>query len=571
MRLSLPRFLGVTILLIVLALFLRLALISNESVDGDELFSRRVAMSATSQTLNLIRRDLVHPPLYYLLLKVTLPYGRPASALDIRFLSLTAGAASIMIVILIGCIATPLRGPGLLAAFLLALNKMHILYSQQARSYAVYCFFVGALLLWSFLLDRYGHEWTYWLAGTGLMAALLYTHYFGGFYCAAVVFSVVLTSRAKRIQAVASLVIALAAFLPWVWQEIAVYRDKSGLSSNLEWQGLPTLYDLKMTYADYLGIPDFRGATSLVFLLGVVLIIVALLPDPRKEDEALDFRAKIALALTALMPPLLAFFLTRWPFRLPLFAERHVLPSILAALLLVSYGLWRLVSLTPKRLRVPLLVVGAIILSVFQALPVWSQWPGPSRQPYAAIAEWLRHTDLDFPVYTTWPYGIGEPVSFYLERRRRINELPADPAKLPDKCIVLYRPAAAREDAAVGSMLDGFDIIEDKYYSARNSRWGTRLLVLQKHKEGATVRLELNLKAQATGRGRRYAALPGPRLIALIHASRYACASSRYSSSQACRIFGKEYRSQSFLAATLIRRASPSSSISRMAACAIAS
>src|SRR5450432_647252 len=57
-----------------------------------------------------------------------------------------------------------------------------------------------------------------------------------------------------------------------------------------------------------------------------VLIAVALLPDPRKEGDALGARAKIVLTLTALMPPLLAFFLTRWPFRLPIFGERHVLP-----------------------------------------------------------------------------------------------------------------------------------------------------------------------------------------------------------------------------------------------------
>lgn len=482
MRLSLPRVLGVAILLILLALFLRLARISNESVDSDELFSRRVAASETSQALNLIRQDLVHPPLYYLLLKVTLPHGRSASALDIRLLSLTAGAASVMVVILIGCVAAPLRGPAILAAFLLALNKTHIFYSQQARSYALFCFLAGTLMLWFLLMDRHGHRWMYWLAGTTLMTALLYTHYFGAFYCAAVVFPVDLANRSKRfgMRAVASLALALAAFLPWMCQEIPIYREKAGLSSNLGWQGQPTLYHLKMTFADYLGIPDFRGATSLMFLIGAALIAFALLPDSRKEDEALDIRARVALGLTALMPPLVGFFLTGWPLKLPIFGERHVLPSILAALLLVSHGLWRVASRAPKPFRVPVLVIGVIVLSVVQALPVWNHWLEPSREPYAAIADWLRRTDLDFPVYTTWG-GIGEPVSFYLERSRSIEGLPSDPAKLPDKCIVLYRPALTQEDADVHSLLDRFDIIEQKYYSAGKSIWGTRLLVLRRH------------------------------------------------------------------------------------------
>ncbi len=466
------------------ALFLRVAPISNESLDGDEAFSCRVAASRTSQALNLIREDLVHPPLYYLLLKTTLPNGRPGRALDLRILSLMAGTASIAIVFLAGFVSAPLRRPAILAAVLLALNKTHIFYSQEARSYALFGLLVGTLLLWSFLMDRYGHAWTYWLAGASLMTALLYTHYFAIFYCAAVVLPVVLANRPKRVKvkAIACLAIATAAFLPWVWQVIAVYREKSGLSSNLGWQGLPTLFDLKMIYADYLGIPDFRGATSLVFLLGAALIAVALLPDSR-HDEALDSRAKLALALTALMPPLLVFVLTRWPFRLPIFGERQVLPSILAALLLVCYGLWRLASLTSKRLRVPVLAIGAIVLSVFQALPVWSHWPGPARVPYAAIADWLRHTDPDFPVYTTWPHGIGETVSFYLDRSRRIDELPADTAQLPDQCIVLYRPSVAREDAVVRPLLDRFDITKERHYRGRDSGDGTRLLVLQKRLE----------------------------------------------------------------------------------------
>jgi hypothetical protein len=279
------------------------------------------------------------------------------------------------------------------------------------------------------------------------------------------------------------LALASAAFIPWVYRESAVYRDRSGLSANLEWQGRPTLYDLKMTFAYYLGLPEFRGATSLVFLIGAALIVVALLPDSRNKDEALDSRARIALAFTALMPPLLVFCLTRWPFSLPIFGERHMLPSIIPTLLLVCYGLWRLARRTSKPLRV--LVIGALILSVCQAAPVWQHWPDPSREPYAAIADWLRGADLDFPAYTTWPYGVGEPVSFYLEGSRSIDELPSDPAKLPDRCIVLYRPAATREDAVVHSMLDQFDIIEEKYYSTRNSLWGTRALVLQKHKDTA--------------------------------------------------------------------------------------
>jgi uncharacterized membrane protein len=486
----LPLIAVATILILAIALFLRLAPISRESVDGDELFSRRVALSGTSQALDLVRKDLVHPPLYYLLLKVTLAPDGTASAFDIRVLSLVAGTASIIVLILIGLAAAPLRGPSILAALLLALNQTHIFYSQQARSYALFCFLVGALLLWRLLMDRREQTPLYWLAGTVLMIALLYTHYFGAFYCAAVMAPVVFGNfpTKLKLKSAAASVFASAAFLPWVGQEIAVYREKSGLASNLAWQGLPTLFDLKMIFANYLGIPNFRGATTLAFLIGAVLICVALLSTLRKTnlqaDHPLDYRIAGTLVSVAILPPVLVFCLTRWPFRLPIFDERHVLPSILAFLLLVTYGLWRLTMTAPKRLRVPLLWIGAMLLSAFQVLPVYSEWPGPSREPYAAIAGWLSHTDVDFPVYTTWTYGIGQPVAFYLGPRRSIEDLPADAARLPDKCIVLYRPAAAREDAQIHSLLYGFMVLDHKYYSSSKSSWGTSVLVLQKRQGG---------------------------------------------------------------------------------------
>jgi len=94
--------------------------------------------------------------------------------------------ASIIVLILIGFVAAPLRGASILAACLLALNRLHIFYSQQARSYALFCFLAGALLFWCLLMDRRGQKWMYWFFGSILMAALLYTHYFGAFYCAAI-------------------------------------------------------------------------------------------------------------------------------------------------------------------------------------------------------------------------------------------------------------------------------------------------------------------------------------------------------------------------------------------------
>jgi hypothetical protein len=313
------------------------------------------------------------------------------------------------------------------------------------------------------------------------MIALLYTHYFGGFYCAAVILPIVLAKNPMRVKflALGSGVVAFAAFLPWVFQEVTVYRERAGLSSNLSWENAPTFYDVRrMLFGDTIGVLDFRQGPNLAFLIGAVLMCCALLlPNVRDRERPLDFRIKLTLALTALMPPVLMSLLGWWPLRVPIFGQRHVLPSMAASLILISYGLWRLAARVSKPARA--IVIGAIALAAFQALPVWSYWPGPFREPYAEVAGWLNRNDINLPIYTTWPYGVGQPVSLYLERHRPIDELPADPAKLPGQCIVLYRPAARAESDAVHLLLTRFDISQEKYFSAPKSEWGTRVIVLE--------------------------------------------------------------------------------------------
>jgi len=506
------------LLILILALGLRLHGISSESVGGDETGSFRIALSETARGLETAEQDLVHPPLYYLLLKATLPASRPVSAMDGRVLSLAAAEGFILVTMLLGLVVPPLRNAALFAGLLIALNQLHIYYSQEVRSYSLFCLLAGGLLIWALVIDRYAQKPVFWLTGAAIMTILLYTHYFGAFYCAAVVLSVMVGRYPGlvKMRVVAISALAGVLFLPWILVEIPVYRAKSGLGADLAGQGVASWFNLKAFFAQYLGIPDFPGASTLAFLIGGVLVCCALLPRSRREGAVLDSKSGVLFLSAAAMPPLLAFFSARPPFNINLFSERHLLPSILPVLVLACYGLWRMAARTSKPAVVCML--GGAVLILLQALPLWSHWPGPARHPNAAIAEWLTRHDPNYPVYTTWPYGIGEPVMFYLRGSKFIYRLPgtpllthdvelsqqpsiasliqhpgsaappqsvfaaAAPANLPDKFIVLYRPAAAHENAVVQPLLNQFGRAEEQCYSALNSRWGTCGLVLQKFK-----------------------------------------------------------------------------------------
>jgi len=483
MKLARPAYLLAVSIILFLALFLRVAPLSQESVDGDELFSRRVAVASTQQGWEMVRDDLVHPPLYYFILKATMFPSDTASALSIRALSLAAGISGIALLFLFGLTVPGLRVPVLLAGLLLAVNKMHIYYSQQARSYAFYCLLVTLLLLWSAVVTRYGHRFLYWTAGTVLMSMIVWTHYIGTLYCAACIFPILfMKDGGIRKRAIISTILAAALFLPWLIPELSVYRAKAGLGGNLGWQGAPSLAELKYTVVQFVGLSNFRGATTVGLAVGVILICCALLPAFKRQPEDLPSPLKSILGIAAVMPPILLFLLTQRPFNLTIFGERHLLPSIVPVVLLMCYGLFRIASAGPRFRSIMIAGLGTVVLCALQITPVYRDWPGPIRQPYEAIANDLRELAPGSPVYTTWEYGIGEPVSFYLSNNRKTETLPTviDPVRFPQRFILLYRPGAEPEANLIKPLLTAYTVQADRYYSGKGApTFGTRLLLLQ--------------------------------------------------------------------------------------------
>src|ERR1017187_2423970 len=172
---------AVLVVLVFSAVFVRLWGISLESLDNDEIFSYRVATTSASGAMQMIREDLVHPPLFYYLVRFSVWVGG-ANEFSLRFLSLASGVGTIALLMYMGHLFRQFRIATWLAALLLTLKNTHIYYSQQARSAAVFTLLLCALLCWSWLLIRYERNSAFWGAGAGLMVLLAYTHYVGAIY-----------------------------------------------------------------------------------------------------------------------------------------------------------------------------------------------------------------------------------------------------------------------------------------------------------------------------------------------------------------------------------------------------
>ena len=451
------------LLVLVAAIFCRVATLASESIGSDEVFSRTVAVSRLPDSMAIIRQDIVHPPLYYLLLKITV--GLLGSGVtEIRVLSLFFGIATIGALALLPRWWPEWRAPALLAGALVAVNHQHITFSQQVRSYAFYAFLITMLLLWCFYLEKDWDSKVYWTFGSALMLAALYTHYISALYVGCIGGALLLGKTPTKIKrlTVFTLIAIFLLFTPWIVYISAAYQQKRGLDSNLGWITPPTLYELKAVWAEFLGIPPFPGATTVSFCLGAALVGGGLV-SYFLRGASRHHTAILALAFTAVVPPLALFFLSMSE-RLPSFyGFRHLLPSLIPWCLLACYGLQELCRLS-KAPRQIYAAGGATLLAIGLATSVVNRWSGPVSPRYEEMVEYLESAELrGVDAYTTWN-GIRDTVNFYSGEER--VTLLDEKAALPDRLVLLFRPTIGPEQAAFDRLVvaDGYSVLKEMQY-----------------------------------------------------------------------------------------------------------
>lgn len=465
-------------LIVLAAVAFRLWGISLESLDGDEIFSYGVASSHLSAAITTIRNDLVHPPLYYFLLRAWIDITRDASPLTLRVVSLGAGIATVALVASVGWLFPQIRTAALIAAGLLAANDSHIFLSQEVRSYAFYAFLFTCLLVWSWQITRLMQRFAFWCSGFVLMSLLVYTHYVGSLYVACIIMAVTLSPVPKRakFQLWIAGFIAACSFIPWIVAEVGPAHRHHGTEDNLAWESVPNIYDLKAIWASYLGIPAFRTATTWVLLAGCVLVAFSIFYRRREQNP---FRRifLMTLAFTAFVPPCVLFVLSLNPISLHIFGARHLLPSMVSYLLLVADGLVQISS--AFRARITALALGLAVLFALELVPtVTSLASEPRRMPFQTIAM-ATHDGL--PLYTTWSYGIGGTMNFYEHGSDHVQKLPSDPNRLPKRFLLILRPEIPHEEQQFEHLLQAgwTDTRDHDFYNGPHTGYRVRVAQLQ--------------------------------------------------------------------------------------------
>ena len=129
--------LSLAILLFILSRFWRL---TSSCLWFDEIFSVHAAAHSWSGLVRFVAADIVHPPLFYLLLKIWIAVGGE-SLLWLRLFPAVVSIAAIIPCVLLAREVKLNTGETALAVLFLAVNGYLIKHAQEVRMYSLLFFF----------------------------------------------------------------------------------------------------------------------------------------------------------------------------------------------------------------------------------------------------------------------------------------------------------------------------------------------------------------------------------------------------------------------------------------------
>ncbi|MGI8733513.1 MAG: glycosyltransferase family 39 protein [Pyrinomonadaceae bacterium] len=348
---------GLVIMLYIGSRFWRL---TQFNLQRDEIFTVETARLGWRAIFVTITADVVHPPLFYLLLKIWIHIGGE-SLRWLRFLP-TLIAIATLVPFLLLCRELRLSSyTRNLALFLFAVNAYLITYARELRMYSLLVC-LSLLALWLFVrwwnsprtsrLD--------WLALFSAHLLLVYTHYYGWLIVGVELLFVLLRRRGRA--AFAALIgLLLLCYAPWVASVLAALEARSvSLGAQLDWHYKPGITAVAAYYALLNGSYTFARSTTIGILIfgGVVLWALRdrwLRSKSNERDERLVWSFLIALSL---LPVVVAFIASRI---LPqsVWHPRYLIISAVPYLLLIALAV---TQLRPRWLRI-LLTVAVVVWS----------------------------------------------------------------------------------------------------------------------------------------------------------------------------------------------------------------
>jgi len=355
----------VFLLLVGLFVATRLWNLGSYNLWSDEIFSVGTARYSWGHLFHETISDAVHPPLFYILLKVWIWIGGQ-SVVWLHLLPTTIAVATIIPLFLL---ARELRLPAAalnLVLLFTAVNGYLIFYSLELRMYSL-TLLLTVCSLWLFVrfFNSKSRTWKELLPLFAVNLLLVYSHYYGWLVVGIEFLFLLFWGRHKLWPFTMSAAAAAVCFSPWAVIVITRAAKKGGIG-NLGWLAQPDAVSLAGFFGNLHGAYQFRGQIVLGLLLFSLPIFAWAWDGLRRDSRKTNRRNPILwwLVMLSFLPVLISFAASQMG-RQSVWNRRYLIIVAVPYLLLVAIAV---VRLRPQWLRniALVLVTGWATLAGFQ-------------------------------------------------------------------------------------------------------------------------------------------------------------------------------------------------------------
>ncbi len=345
--------------------------------------------------LKFVAADIIHPPLFYALVKVWIGVGGE-SLLWLRLLPALISVATIVPFFLLAR-ELNLRSSELnLALLLMAVNGYLIKYAQELRMYGLLLFFaVTSLWLFVRFVNSKTDSKKQLVSLFAVNLLLAYTHYYGWTVLLVEGLALLLWWRHRLRAFLVSLGTLVLSYLPWIYLVTISAEQGRGLAQNIGWVTRPNARDV-CEFLSMLSVPFFSlrsNATSFNdFVIGSIVFVLFGLPllaflwraYKQRRAEGGEPLPVLWLLLFSFVPLVLVFVLS-WILPHSIWGSRHLIITAVPYSVLIAMALTRL---RPAWLKATCLVIvsvwfflaGTVLLLRPAPVFIWCAWESLAQQ-----------------------------------------------------------------------------------------------------------------------------------------------------------------------------------------------
>ncbi|HXH71181.1 MAG TPA: hypothetical protein VNI60_12690 [Pyrinomonadaceae bacterium] len=362
-------------LISVVYILLRMWNLTASCLWFDEIFSVHAATHSWQSLYWFVAQDMIHPPLFYVLLKIWIFVGGENLSW-LRFFPVLFSILSIIPFLLL-CRQLKLPSPSIaLALTFFAVNGSLIKYAQEVRMYSLLLCF-ALFSMWVFV--RFLNTGKGFLFLLIINILLVYTHYFGWLIIASEVFAVVILARERLKQILLMSFLSFLSFTPWIFAIWQATKINANVGQNIGWMtkpNLPAIFQFVFDLFEPIYFEQSNTDEPTIFFITLPILLVGIIAfglyfTAWKSETKIEKR-KFSLLLIFTFAPILMAFIASWILPYSIWGTRHLIIAFAPFAILLAIAFTKIFTerrhtndnLNRQVTGVPVLK-GAVLLLVF--------------------------------------------------------------------------------------------------------------------------------------------------------------------------------------------------------------